>query len=536
MLSVRIPSYETYRIGTRPAVLASLNRMLDYFNVNVEQRIFFNGEAEVSKLLGGEGKDKRGSDLGVDLGYDNKLFVELERTESGYNDELDAYSGNNSNPPLWYDPITKSSIFPKFITRKYNVVVNAFFKDRVTAERYLTNIRRGVLSPHQNVLFNVDTHFPTTYPQLNCFQEIMKRLQAAGVVAQDKNFIDWMEENSTVPVGILRNAAFNAPVFVFKQQMADIGVIMENPNLALVTSGSYIGKFEVSFRYSFYWSEMTEWIMNYPIQVYQQPMPSEYIPDVFGNNKEEYASRMFFEAAASKKVWDYRKNQAPFYQVFPSQDNWRPNSEYWVSPQLQALVNVENVEQQVLLNMKNIPNFTWNQTVIDYIIKYRDKVLTRHDSPLYIAVWSDDGTSSEQVLSSQLSLNENGDLTLNRLPKMSNCYRVVFSFDYSLRTYSEDCILDLLNDPDFAKWIIGILFPAYPWPGNWGDNGMLDWEDTHNSIDVGDGPELGFYMPYGTMYSLIVAKNSSSYQQYVKLKDAGKLYGPDYNRWDQSTS
>lgn len=536
MLSVRIPSFETYRIGTRPAVLASLEKMLDYFNINVDQKIFFNGEAEVSKLLGGEGKDKRGSDLGIDLGYDNKLFIELERIESGYNDELDAYSGNMSNPPLWFEPLTKSGIMPKFITRRYNVTVNAFFKDRVTAERYLTNLRRGTFSPHQNVLFNVDTHFPTTYPQLECFKAIFDRLIAAGQVPANKNFIDWMEENSTVPVGILRNAAFNNPVFVFKQQMADIGVNMENPNMALVNQGAYIGKFEVSFRYWFYWAEMTEWVMNYPIQVYQQPMPQEFIPDVFVNNKETFVARRFYESAIASKVWNYGKQQAPFYQVFPSQDNWRPEPQYWISPQLQVLINVENVENQVLLNLNEINGFTWDSTFIKYIIKYRDKITVRHKNPMNIKVWSDAGDSSEQVLESQLSIDELGNLRLSRLPKMANCYRVVFSLDYALRQYDEDAVDDLLNDLDYGRWIIGILFPQYPLPPNWGDHGMSDWDDVYDGIDVGDGPQKQFYMPYGMLYSLIVAKNSDSYRTYLQLKNSGKLYGPDYNRWDQATS
>jgi hypothetical protein len=510
--------------------------MLDYFNINVNQRIFFNGEAEVSKLLGGDKDGKRGSDIGTDLGYDNKLFVVLERTESGYNDELDAYTGNSSNPPLWYEPNTKASIVPKFVTRRYSVEVNAFFKDRVTAERYLTNIRRGVMSPHQNTLFNVDTHFPLTEPQLGCYYEIFLRLKNTAIIPADKDFIEWMEDNSQVPVGILRNAAFKAPVFVFKQQMANIGVNMENPNLALVNQGAYIGKFEVSFRYWFYWAEHTEWVFNYPIQVYQQPMPDHYVPDVFSNNKEEFVARRFYESAAAAKIWDYLKHQAPFYHVFPSQDNWRPEPTYWISPQLQVLVNVENQPNQVLINMKDINGFTWNQTVIDYIMKYREKVTFRHKNPLNIAVWSDDGTEAIKVKEEQIQLLDNGDLILTRLPKMANSYRVVFSFDYAIRLYDEDCILDFLDDPDFVKWIIGILFPGYQLPDDWGTGGWSDWEDVYNGIDVGDGPEMRFYMPYGTLYSLIVAKNSSSYQNYLKLKDKGMLYGPNFNRWDQATS
>lgn len=536
MLSVRIPSYETYRIATRPAILASLDKMLDYFDINVNQQVFFNDEAEVSLMLGGLGTDKRGSDTTTDFGYGNKLFIELESTESGYNDGLDAYSGNGSNPAFWYEPLTQSKIIPKFNTRKFDITVNAFFKDRVTAQRYLTNIKSKTFSPHQNTLFDVDTHFPTTYPQLECFKNIYDRLLLAGKVDVGKGFIDWMIDHSVVPSGILRNAAFNAPVFVFKQKLVDIGVIMENPNMAMVNQGAYTGKFEVSFKYSFYWSEHVEWIMEYPIQIYQQPMPEDYLPTVFENNKEDFAKRRFFECAASYLVWDYEKNFEPFYQVFPTLDNWRPNPTAWVSPQLQVLINVENIENQILLNMKEINGFTWNKKVIDYIIKFRSKVTLRHHNPLNIKVYSTLGMESEEVLETQIELLENGDLVLTRLPRMENIYRVVFSFDYAVHLYTDDCVSDILSDLEWGRWIIGVLFPNKPLPDNWGDNGYSDWIDFYNDTNAGGNDKIEFYMTYGLLYSLIVAKHSDSYQTYLALKNKGELNGTDYNRWDEATS
>ena len=167
MLKVIIPSFETYRIGTRPAVLASLKKMLHYFDIDVNQKIFFNNEAEVSKLLGGEGTDKRGADLDTDLGYDNKLFVEMEKELAGYNDELDGNSNDDVVPCVWFEPMTGSKITPKFSTRRFEITVNAFFKDRVTAERYYANIRSKTFGMNQNTEFAVETHYPTTYPHLS---------------------------------------------------------------------------------------------------------------------------------------------------------------------------------------------------------------------------------------------------------------------------------------------------------------------------------------------------------------------------------
>lgn len=528
MITTKIPSYEIYRIATRPVVMTSLVKMLDYLDINIDQKIFFNAEAEVSKLLGGDASGKRGSNIGTDYGYDNKLFIEFENNSAEYNDELDTYTGDYSNPALWYDPITKSRIAGKFKTRKYEITVNAYFKDRVTAQRYLTNIESKTLGVHQNTDFEFDTHYPTTYPQLQCFKEIYDRLINANAIESTVGFIDWMIANSTVPCGILRNVVFNNPAFVFKQRISNINVIMENPTLAKVTSGSFIGKYEVAFRYYFYFSEHIEWVMNYPIQIYQQLMPADYLPEVFTENKMEPTRRRFFESAAANLIWNKDRNRAPFYQIFPNQDNWRPKDIYWISPQLQVLTNVENVEHQVLINMKDIHGFTWNKTVIDYIIKYRDKVTRRHASPLNIKVWSDDNEQSIEVLESRLVLDINGDLVMTVPPVMGNTYRIVFSFDYALRLYNDEAINDLLDDPEYAKWIIGLLFPQYPWPDDWKGT-WSDWANIYDGINIGDGLPMEFWMPYGMLYSSIVARNSDSYAEYIQLVNKGITDGSDYN-------
>jgi hypothetical protein len=530
MITTKIPSYETYRVATRPVVMASLVKMLDYLDITVDQKIFFNNEAEVSKLLGGEGKDKRGADVGTDYGYDNKLFVEFENNEAGYNDELDTFTGDYSNPALWYDPITKSRIAGKFKTRRYEVTVNAYFKDRVTAQRYLTNIQSKTMGMHQNSLLEFDTHYPTTYPQLQCFKEIYDRLVIAGQIDETTtDFIGWMIANSQVPSGILRNVIFNNPVFVFKQRIVNIGINMENPSDAKVVSGNFIGKFEVSFRYWFHFSEHIEWVMNYPIQVYQQPMPTEYLPAPFVDYRDDPVQRRFFENAIANRVWNYKRNVAPFYHIFPNQDNWRPNDVYWLSPQLQVLIGVENVESQVLLNMKEINGFTWDPVVLKYMLRYNNKLTKRHKNPMHIKVWSDDNMNSEEVLDTQITLTESGDLSLSRLPRIGNTYRVVFYFDFAIRLYDEECIKDILDDPEYAKWIIGVLFPHYPWPDDWTGT-YDDWIKIHNGIDVGDGDELKFYMRYGILGSLIIAHNTDTRDQYLDLKNKGVIDGSDYYR------
>lgn len=531
MIKVKIPAYESYRNGVRPAVFTSLRQMLEYMDIGTNHKIYFNGEAEVSKLLGGEYNDKRGADTGTDYGFDNKIFVELERDAGEYNDDLDGLTGDGTVPPVWVCPITGARITPKFNTKKLRVTVNHYYKDRTTAQRNWNNIRAKTLGIRHQSLFECETHYPLIYAPMECYKAIFDRLITAGQLPADKDFIDWMFENTcNSSPAIIRNIVGNNPAFVFKQRIAEVGINMENPSNAYVNKGSYIGKYEVSWSYWFYWSEHTEWIFEYPMQIYQQPMPLKFIPENFTQNRYDYASNRFYESAVAQRVWDYAKNQDPFYHVLPDMDDYRPPVVSWVSNQLQVMVGMEDVENQVILNITDIQGFDWNPTVLHYLLKYHDKVTTRHKNPLQIHVWSDD----TQVLEEQVILDANGDLRLTRKPRMASIYRVTMAFDYALRRYDEDAIADITTDIDFGKWIITILFPQYPIPPDFGENGWIDWWDVHNTVEVGDGDPL-YPFPNGMLGSLIIGHPTESYAQYKSLMQKGTIDGTDYYRPNTGT-
>lgn len=493
MFTVKLPSSETYRISVRPSVFKSLAQELCYFNLHQNNQIFFNGEAEVSKLIGGEYNGRRGSDLSIDVGYNDKIFVEFESEPSGFNDELDSMRGLTT-PLLWQDPLTGSSIRPIFEGKRYTITINKFFKDRVTAESFRRRIRSAILGEHLNTLFDLDTHFPIPMEILACYQEIYNRLvNAKAVDTTDSNFIKWFRQNSLVPTDYISNLIGNNDCLVFKQQMADNGIDHGDIQIAKVNKGRYIGQYEVSWSYSYHWNEHTEWELTYPIQVYQQPMNVEWMPDDFDNNKRSYPTRRFLESKLASMVFDYLQDNVNKYVCLPSQDNWRPPTTNWISPQLQVLINLEDVQtEQVLLNITQIQGFEWNPTFLYLILKYHKKVTKRHSSPLNFKLYS----NNVEVLESNIELRENGDLVLLRPGTLKNIYRLTFNFDTAIRLFDDDCINDLLNDLEYGKTIIDTLFPQYPFPPDWGSGGKNDWWSIYDNVDVGDGELIEEFSSY----------------------------------------
>ena len=506
MFNVRIPSSETYKISTRPAVLKSLAQALGYFNLDQGHKIYFNGPAEVSKEIGGLYNSRRGDDLSTDTGYTDKIFVEFESVPSEYNDGLDTAQQDSQTTPLfWSDPITGSSIRPIYSGRKYEVTINKYFKDPVQAERFHRAIRDAIVGRSLNTLFDVQTHFPVHIDILNCYYEVWKRLSNGGVLdpATEGKFLNWFRKHSHIPTDTLSNIIGENLIFVFKQEMAENGMNYGLIELSQVVKGQYIGQWEVSWNYSFYWNEHTHWELKYPIQIHQQVMPECYMPEHFTNTTDEYATRMFMESKLASLIFDYKKWHINSYHVLPDQDNWRPPAINWVSPQLQVLLSMEDVQgEQVILNIKEIQGFTWNPELLNWILKFHSKVTRRHANPLQFKLYSNE----VEVLNDQLILRPNGDLVLMRPATLSNIYRLTFNLDYALRQYDDECIDDLVNFPDWGKWIIQILYPDFPVPPDFGDGGRDDWWDIHNKIDIGDGEEVDFFIR-GTIGAMLIAYN-----------------------------
>lgn len=526
MFRVKLPAQETYRNATRPYVLSSLEGVLNTFNLNKNVLTYFNSEVEASRMIGTTfSKDLR-TDQGIDTGFAERQYIEVEYEEAEANSAMDSSHRHITNLPLWYEPITGSSITPLYVTKKINVTINRYFPDRVTAQQFKTKIESG-LKGQPSAQFNCHLHYPISYPMVECMVSIYERLVTAGIINKDVgNELDWFKSCCTVPYDIIGNAIGNNACFVFKRLLSAIKLRFEGIAVKEVRKGKFAGQYLVEFPYSCYYTELVEWEMRYPIMVYQQMTDPLYIPEIQEQYESEYPTVQFFEGMAGMNSGErYMGWSMPDAFIFPPADNWRPVQPHLVDFRLQRLATMEDIPGQIVLNLFrfNGEETFWDEKFKAYLKKYHDKVTKRHKNPLYLSLWSDD----LQVEDSQVQMDEEGNIVLTRQPSMRCQYRVVLSFDYNVRDYDSDAITDLIScdNEETSRWIIGVLFPYLPLPGDDEYYGrtpvnVCPWLDWDNDVidrlvpgaDSGDG--TGRYpanpvVIYGAD-GMIIAKNEQT--------------------------
>ena len=494
MFRVRIEALETYRNATRPLIMRSLECVQDNFSLNKNILTFFNGEAESVRLTGTTHDGKLRSDQYTDVGFDDRQFIEAEIEDAEANSELDSSHRHIVNAPVWHDKQSGAMIIPNYVTKKVNVTINRYCKDRVTAQRLRDKINSQLKEPRVDV-FNASIHYPISNEMLLLGQDIYTMLVKGGKVNPNElNPLAWFKTACKVPHDVIANAIGNNACFVFKRSVDRIRLRFEGIDIAKsIAKGKYYGQYLLSFQYSFYYAELKQWELHYPIMVYQSILDPKWIPEDNEQYFDAYPTNTFLENKVGLQAGHSQYWNMPGLFVFPKEDYWRkPNVDY-ISPKLQRLATLDDVEEQVILNIFKFQGEEkfWDVKFKYFIQTHFDKVTKRHKAPFYLSVWSD----NYQVLDSQIELKENGDLILKRRPTMSAAYRVVFSFDYAIGLYDPELINEITHDEDLGRWVIGILHPHLPLPGDPEYNGYTPYPNNGGNWIDWDGDVIGKLPP-----------------------------------------
>lgn len=517
MFKERIPSVETEYNTTRPLVFASLRKMLEYFGNDFKNhKVLYNGNNDISDLIGSFSTDRELGDRETDTGYNERLYVEVDYDDSEYNSAFDESNQNPTTPLIWYEPLTGSGIRAIYRNKMVNVTVNKYFPDRSEAMRFRE--RMNIWLRHRTLqVFSCNTHFPVSTNMLYLYKTIYDRLVNAGSIDKVDNWLDWFTSNSKLPIRYISNRVGNNTLMVFCMNIKDKTLRMGQGGVKEVVGGAYRGQYIASFSYSFEYAEHVNYELTYPIMVYQQPTDPIWIPAPYQEETELQVYNTFLENKLAHFTRPRYSSEAQNLYVDPPHDNWRPPYTGYLSALSITTQYLEDKENQLVDNLFNNEYLIWDPRTKEYLLKYHSKLNKRHKNPFFVALYSNDILVSPE----DYTIDERGDIYLIRKPNMRNIHRIVLYIDYALGLYDEDCISDLENNPDDAKWIICKMFPYLRICPYCKDDDFI-WEDVIDVIDIPGTGNNSIRFPNWMISSSIVVHNRET--QYDPVER--------YKRWN----
>lgn len=504
MLKQFITSAETYRNSTRPAIYDSLRQTLQFYGLDSIANIFYNGENEISKLVGSNIDDKPRTDIYTDGIFRNKIFIVPEVEAHGFNSGYGSSRRALVEMPVWSNDKLNMRLIPVFEGRKVNVEVVAHFNSRQGAQNFVNKINYAQSNQVVDFNFSANVHFVVNVGILDLFSNIHGLLRKNDLTTPELG--EWFAASAKSPFTKISNAIGENSSIAVPMQLNNIGIQFNEPKIQLARKASLTGSYEVVLSYYFYYQEFIGWDLEYPLNVYQDEIDPEFIPRTQPKFREELGFHTGVELAQGRILdQSSRKFQNPYYLKLPDHDPWAWQAPEFTAPIVQARLTVEDEEEQILCNLFEIPDFTWNDNVKKYILRRGNKVFFQHESPFLIEVYS----GELRIHPKQLRIDEDGNIHMKRRPTMWNTHRLIVGLDIGIRSYTDDFWDDLISHPD--DW--GILPPIFPW-WPWEDKPAEEWIKNKcqliNGIDLGYGKCTFDWCRY-MMYLGLIAYNEEDY-------------------------
>lgn len=468
-----VPCAETYQAITRPAILASIEQMLKFYHIDMSQcQIYFNGDAEVSKLFGSDLGSKRGADGATDFKNRDKLYIVAEVEDSEFNNGYGNNYRQDTHFAFWHDKETNTAIRPMFKGKVVNVDVNRHFKTRQDAVDFKNTIDRIRTQQMAAFTFDAKVHFPINTSIVELLKVIYTfQVEAKEIDGATVTFAKWLFGNAKRALTLISNVAGKNKMLVSPILIENTELILNEPRIGKIAKGDYLGRYEVSFTYMFYWQEFIGWQFNYPYMVCQRIIPEKFINPVVKQWERPQTLTGSLERTQMMALTQGNEKylHTPYYVRIPLNDPWAPPPENYMEPELQLTLTLDDKPNQILFNIGQIPGFTWNPFYLNYIQRYRNWIFEKYNCPITIKIFSDD----VPIHYKNLSMDLQGNVILNRFPSIKNIHRAVVYVNYDIGKWSDICVTNLLGDRKEAKTLIDYIMPWLKIPEDWDK----DWFD-----------------------------------------------------------
>lgn len=496
-LNTTILAEENYDSFLRPAIYDSIIAVLDFYGLRSATNIYYNGATDVVKLIGNAQSDGQTADRFTDGTFRNKIFITAEVEDSEFWD----LRRDMTERPVFLNPELPLIICPSFEGKQIRVQVVSRFNTEAQAKAFVSKINRQ--RKNQVVDFNFT---PTVHMLFNkglvrfvdIIHAMLKKNEPAIPELQE-----WFGKYAQFNFTGITNVAGKLPQVVVPLKPNNIGISFTDPFVAKVRKGSAYGQFEVEFSYTFFFNSFLGWEVEYPLNVYQEQIPEEYIPRPqpgFTANKGVTSGPEVTSGREINPPIDFI--QSPYFLKLPLHDPFTAPYEWWIQPVVQAQLALKDLPEQVIGNIFELPEFKWRPKAVEYIKRRHAVAFMHHETPFLFRLFA----GNRIVPAKDVRMDEDGTITLLTKPNLKLTYHLVACIDYAIRDYSKQLWDDVGWDDDGYWGIIRTIF-------NWIDFNKFPKPWVHNiptilhNIDLGHGRVTHQFNVYQGLFG-IVAHNA----------------------------
>lgn len=457
MPTVTLPIPESYMSIERPVSLDVIRQVKTMTQISDNDLVIsYRGISEVSQLI-------NGSLTPIENVGDSAYFRQVGKLSAVVSEQPDETSlltlplHYNDAMLVFNDSALRTNLKPVYYPTDVTIEFSYRAESRQLASAWRDHIRNRiyqngeVLNHELAYEFGIPKTFLITLGEIHRLRE--------NVSGYGEEFGVWFKNHVSKKLTVLTKMDGTKPHLVFKEKQLNVQGWFDFTEPPALDKGDIGSTWVVNFSYKFRYDKPSYMVMNYPLTVHNQLLPSPFR----GGGVDTTYHRMVGDMSYSNQRYDlFRKIENHYYEQFegiriPFFDEWYPTSLPFSQAALMlVLCRIDPEDPTLILDLNDLGDYVLKQELKDYFTKYRTTLTQGKTNPFVISLYEYEFRISPE----DVYIDENLVIRTTRPMDLRKVYRIHIGLTTDLSILTETAEESLRNEPSMCLAILRALGPT----------------------------------------------------------------------------
>ena len=442
---VTVTTPEVIESVSRPVVFDIIKQVQEITKIDKNTKIIFPGDTGKMQQAGSDINNTSKQAL---LTTGKYIYIEVEEDFDPNKIATTAYF-QNEQIPIFIDKDVAVSMSPLYATTAVTVKFKYQNSSRTEVTRWRDDIRMRLSGMRDINLHDITYHYLVPAPYIKLLKEIYNNKQR--LIPTEQLFEDYVNSNITTRAKIISDmAGKDVRLSVSETQCRIIGMYSFDSMPEKPIRDDDSGMWSIEFGYKFTYECPNMVAMRYPVMIYNQLLPQEYIGflnteyDDSNVNKSYSNSIGALSNFESPNVTATAKNFKAEYALPTFDDFTPPNKPTSTVGAFVALCQVDETDKKTLLNLNDLGDIVLDPAIINFLIDGEYQYLNKlYQSMITVSLYENYTLKDSNTLIIDSNLNISSVVPLD----LTKFYHVRLSIVTDLSLVSQTFFTRLLGYP-----------------------------------------------------------------------------------------
>lgn len=444
---------ETHTPISRAVTYSIIEELVSRTQLDKNTPVLFPGQHSIASESG-----SRLGDTNADSGFGHNAKLQIEVSEEYLEDAVPTTAIHRPDyPVLFNDGHLGINIRPIYVSTEVSISITHRTTDKVSAERWRDQMRLKLSQGREAQLHSINYHFAIPHPILHLLYQFHKLRE--NVAGYGDTLKQWMQPRMTQRATTLVTQAGTQPELVIAEQQVGVQGWFDFNNAPQAAQIDGEGAAQViSVEYRFRYDKVVGCVLEYPLMIHNQLIPSKYRPVTKVERVEDHHRTPSLSGHNFARLDENQMQAGTMLEgvAIPHFDEWYPKHRPAnIASLLRLMLSVDDNGHDIV-NLGNLGRYAIDGKILAFLREEVSFLTTPYESPFLLTLYKRDAYLDTDAIVVDAELNVTAVTSMDPRER----YHLQLGLVKDLNNLSPPAKDRLTRNPEIVETIINVLYPG----------------------------------------------------------------------------